>query len=149
MKPYFAFGSNLWRQQMQQRCPGHRLLGHGVLAGYRWIISSRGYANIVPDAAEVVQGLVYTLNAADEAVLDRYEGVAEQHYHKLMLPVRLPDQGLQACLVYVDTLRTDAGRPWPEYIVRINHGIRDAGLDAAYVTRCIRPFVPDQPIPVS
>ena len=42
MNPYFAYGSNMWRAQMRDRCPDHQLIGSGVLKGYRWIISARG-----------------------------------------------------------------------------------------------------------
>jgi hypothetical protein len=34
-KLYFAYGSNLWLEQMQIRCPYHRIIGMGSLGGYR------------------------------------------------------------------------------------------------------------------
>lgn len=96
---YFGYGSNLWKAQMLQRCPESMYLGIARLDGYRWIISERGYANVVEvssaglqmqngtagsagsdDAGrggeeEVVWGLVYSLSSSDEAKLDRNEGV--------------------------------------------------------------------------
>lgn len=47
MKPYFAYGSNLRDAQMAARCPDSRKIGLARLRGYRWIITTRGYANIV------------------------------------------------------------------------------------------------------
>ena len=47
---YFAYGSNMWQAQMRTRCPQSLLLGPATLHGYRWIINTRGYANIVADA---------------------------------------------------------------------------------------------------
>jgi hypothetical protein len=47
MKRYFAYGSNMWDQQMKERCPESHKLGTARLAGYRWIISARGYANVL------------------------------------------------------------------------------------------------------
>jgi gamma-glutamylcyclotransferase len=44
---YFGYGSNLWLQQMVHRCPTSHYLGVARLKGYRWTISSRGYANII------------------------------------------------------------------------------------------------------
>ena len=35
------------------------------------------------------------------------------------------------------------GSPQEGYVARINNGIRDAGLDAEYVSRYLRPFVPE------
>lgn len=94
---YFGYGSNLWRQQMQSRCPTSEYLGVARLNDYKWLINQRGYANVVeinssssstpseiekaagkqkpsPYANEV-WGLVYTLEPNDEARLDRNEGV--------------------------------------------------------------------------
>ncbi|KAF2664125.1 hypothetical protein BT63DRAFT_101528 [Microthyrium microscopicum] len=74
---YFAFGSNLAFQQMADRCPQSRFLGHARLLSFQFQINERGYANVVevtdPDTS--VYGLCYRLNSDDEAALDRYEGV--------------------------------------------------------------------------
>lgn len=43
---YFGYGSNLWKAQMQSRCPTSKYLGIARLNGYRWIINKRGYANV-------------------------------------------------------------------------------------------------------
>jgi len=45
-KLYFAYGSNLWLEQMSSRCPNHRVVCNAILKGYHWIISERGYANV-------------------------------------------------------------------------------------------------------
>lgn len=93
---YFAFGSNLWLEQMSLRCPGSTLAGIGRLRGYKWFINARGYANIAPsprdnhdddnDHANQVWGLIYRLTPTDEARLDRNEGVPHA-YEKHTLPV--------------------------------------------------------------
>ncbi|KAF2264015.1 hypothetical protein CC78DRAFT_252220 [Lojkania enalia] len=96
---YFGYGSNLWLEQMKMRCPTSTYLGVARLHGYRWIINTRGYANIVEilhkeieienenennissspapnnKYRNVVFGLVYALTDTDERVLDRNEGV--------------------------------------------------------------------------
>jgi gamma-glutamylcyclotransferase len=46
------------------------------------------------------------------------------------------------CLVYIDPV-TEEGNPKVEYISRINNGIRDAGFPEEYITRYLRPFVPE------
>ncbi|ACH38884.1 hypothetical protein Gbem_1870 [Citrifermentans bemidjiense Bem] len=74
MKPYFAYGSNLWLKQMRSRCPGCRTIGAGVLIGYRWIITTRGYASVVRSVADVVFGTVYALSEEDEGRLDHSRG---------------------------------------------------------------------------
>lgn len=94
---YFAYGSNLWRNQMQQRCPNARYLGLGRLRHWRWQINTLGYANIVEAPAapyspataawlgplfgtddlrednDRVYGMVWRLGPGDEEKLDGYE----------------------------------------------------------------------------
>jgi gamma-glutamylcyclotransferase (GGCT)/AIG2-like uncharacterized protein YtfP len=125
---------------MNDRCPGHRSLGNGVLRGYRWIISRSGYASVVVSPADEVHGVVYELSPADEAGLDRHEGVDRGCYRKDYLPVELGGMTME-CLVYVDPVQEE-GLPSEEYILRINQGIRDSGIPESYVDRYIRPFVP-------
>ena len=104
MNLYFAYGSNMWLKQMQARCPDHRLVGSGALKGYLWIISSRGYANIVKSSPDMVLGVVYEISDSDERNLDRYEGVATGSYRKELLSVEV-DDSLATCLVYVDPIQ--------------------------------------------
>jgi gamma-glutamylcyclotransferase len=98
---YFGYGSNLWLHQMHQRCPSAQYIGLARLSGYKWIISQRGYANVVQvsvtstdhitttttttntsdgkqdggEDEEAVYGMIYTLTPTDEAALDKNEGV--------------------------------------------------------------------------
>ena len=133
MKPYFAYGANLWRRQMEERCPEHKVLGAGVLTGYRWIVTTRGYGSVVRSGTDLVLGVVYAISEADEERLDRFEGVGKGGYRKAVLPVDT-EGGALACLVYVDP-REQEGEPCEEYVQRIRCGIRDAGLPSLYVER--------------
>ena len=142
MRFYFAYGSNMWAAQMQDRCPQGTLIGPGILPGYRWIISARGYATVVLAKQAEVQGVVYELTPQDERSLDRYEGVASGQYRKEEVNVIQAGNNL-ICLVYIDPV-TQEGRPRGEYITRINNGLRDADLPASYVEKYIRRFVPAQ-----
>ncbi|MGO9379973.1 MAG: DNA methyltransferase [Dissulfurispiraceae bacterium] len=145
-KLYFAYGSNLWLEQMKERCPNHRLIGDGVLRGYRWIISKRGYANIVKSAPDEVHGIVYEIKKSDEDTLDVKEGVNKGSYRKETLSVEVGGKN-QSCLVYVDLVMQE-GSPQKEYIERMNRGIRDAKLSPEYVKRYIRAFIPESSIGV-
>ncbi|KAM3502608.1 hypothetical protein MY10362_004735 [Beauveria mimosiformis] len=101
---YFAYGSNLSTAQMRARCPLSTAIGLGFLPRWRWIINSRGYANILPpssspcssssttttaadDDDDGVYGLLYLLPPRDEEILDRFEGVPHA-YEKLRCEVR-------------------------------------------------------------
>lgn len=113
MTRYFAHGSIFWNEQMRTRCPhGHRI-GPAALHGYRWIITTRGYASVVPSPGGAVEGVLFGLTESDEAAMDRFEAV-----------------------VYIDPI-TNEGEPNEEYVRRIN-----AGLSAGYVERQVRRFIP-------
>ncbi|TVY59014.1 hypothetical protein LCER1_G000302 [Lachnellula cervina] len=166
---YFAYGSNLSLTQMASRCPTSTYHALAALHGWKWIIGERGYANVVASPAsatatstfglrgrplapadededeeergeDYVVGMLYYLEAADEASLDRAEGVPDA-YVKQMLDVDVLGAGgketgerVQA-LVYVDVARTGMGVCKEEYVGRMNRGVRDAegkGMSASY-----------------
>ena len=151
---YFAYGSNLSTEQMHERCPHATPVGIGHLQGWRWIINTRGYANVVKctdDESQGVWGMLYLLPPRDEDTLDKFEGVPWA-YDKHVLEVRwalddlkkTPDGGEQMvrALVYVDEERRDSGKPRGEYVGRMERGIEDAvgwGLGEEYVERVMRP----------
>ena len=158
---YFAYGSNLWLQQMSLRCPFSTYIGVGRLDNFRWFINERGYANIAPmsnDSDSHVYGLIYTLTPSDEVALDRNEGVPDI-YEKALLPVTMwasEDSGkivnitqkgrVRNMLLYIDHHRKIESEPKDEYIYRMNAGLRDAltaGAPAAYIEDVIRRFIPE------
>ncbi|KAK0239918.1 Butirosin biosynthesis, BtrG-like protein [Armillaria nabsnona] len=149
---YFAYGSNLWRKQMNFCCPENNFLGVGLLKEWRWIINKCGYANVVPskEAGDNVYGFLYKINAKDEEVLDVYEGVPIS-YQKKIFPVTLlrtdgKDDKIIHCLVYVDTERVLNSIPKDEYIERMNKGITDAvkGVPKDYIDKYLRQYIPDE-----
>ena len=169
---YFAYGSNLWLEQMARRCPKSTYEGVARLTEHRWMINSRGYANIVsthvaPDThthADTIEnshtyGLVYSLNQSDEAALDGHEGVPEAYTKETMVmdfwPKRNGDESIDVTsrperaelLVYIDRRRTKDDRPKREYVTRMNHGIIDAerlGIPRGYIESVMRPVIPEQ-----
>lgn len=163
---YFGYGSNLWRHQMQQRCPTSEYLGIARLSGYHWIINERGYANVVETKdytnekhsyTHEVWGLVYSLQKQDEENLDRNEGVPIAYTkedlnidfwqaHNDQAP-KVKDKPKQIkMLVYINRNMVSADKPKQEYIYRMNMGIKDAikeGMPKEYVEQVMRKFIPD------
>ncbi|KZV65211.1 hypothetical protein PENSPDRAFT_655946 [Peniophora sp. CONT] len=159
---YFAYGSNLWLQQMSKRCPSSPYVGVARLPAYRWIINDRGYANVVASATqgEEVWGMAYELRDQDEETLDVNEGVPEC-YEKLVISVELwPSSSASErvdirsvqpewrdMLVYVDRGRIEPAQPRAEYIHRMNFGLSDAlacGVPASYIDDTVRKFIPTE-----
>jgi len=130
----------MWCEQMKKRCPSHRKIGTGVLRQYRWIISARGYANIVKSESDYVEGVIYKITESDERRLDRYEGVQSGVYIKEVIPIEIDGESRE-CLVYIDP-DNDEGKPKHEYIGRINKAISRSELSPEYVSRYLRKFIP-------
>ena len=80
MRLYFAYGSNLDRQQMQERCPGAKVVGPARLPGHRLEFAGHsarwggGVATVTPAAGPSVDGILYQLPPEDLAALDALEG---------------------------------------------------------------------------
>jgi gamma-glutamylcyclotransferase (GGCT)/AIG2-like uncharacterized protein YtfP len=137
---YFAYGSNLWLDQMARRCPGSVFAGIAELKHWKWFISTRGYANIMPSQGDVVHGMVYALAATNEESLDKYEGVPYA-YMKQKHAVEMGGETVEV-LVYVDVLRLQEGTIKGEYITRMNYGILDAlekGFPEWYIEKYLKP----------
>lgn len=69
---YFAYGSNLHREQMARRCPAARPFAPLRLPN--WRLEMRGVADVVPKRGGCVHGGIYEITPACEVALDRYEG---------------------------------------------------------------------------
>lgn len=163
---YFGYGSNLWLEQMHIRCPNSQYMGVARLDDYQWIINDRGYANVVQVSTgsgsgykNVVFGLVYSLTAADEARLDKNEGVpvaytkerlscdfwSSDGSHKKVDTYQPPEKSIDM-LVYIDRKRVTPDAPRKEYIYRMNRGIEDGvkmGVPEKYIREVMRKFIPE------
>ncbi len=141
---YFAYGSNLWIDQMIARTGA---IGHADhppriahLADHRLVFqhlepAGPAYANILCPGDGVL-GVVYRCSAAELERLDRYEGGYDRQ------PVTVIDQQgeVLAATTYVVISRPAAtfGRPGPEYLQRIVTGARQHGLPEEYIAQVIR-----------
>lgn len=103
---YFAFGSNLNPTQMAERCPGHKVVGMAELHDHKlaFPLTSPGWgggvAGVQVAHGTSVFGVVYDLDEAQVAALDRYEGfVGPGSQHNLYERER----------VWVDLVRADDG----------------------------------------
>jgi hypothetical protein len=150
---YFGYGSNMWLDQMNRRCPGNKFIGTAVLHDWCWIINQRGYANVIPSSGDYVYGFIFELSPNNEASLDIYEE-ATRIYDKRIHPVQPrtdPGDGETAtkntidALVYIDTVSTSPDVPKTEYIHRMNMALQDGlknGVPQSYINKYIRPFIP-------
>jgi len=110
MTLHFAYGSNMSRWLMRQRCPGARALGPARLDNWRFVITRDGYASLVRDPGVQVHGVLWLLSPRDLAALDAYE---ERAYLRRVVPVR-HGATRRPALVYLAPER-GGGRARPGY----------------------------------
>ncbi len=128
---YFAYGSNMDLAQMQQRCPGARVLGSAVLVGYRFGINARGYATVIPDPLQKVHGLVWMITPLHQMTLDHHESVPD-HYTRQTMPIQWPQGDQHDMLIYV-AVNASPGRPQPGYLEKIMAAAKHHRLPENYV----------------
>ncbi len=98
-KYYIAYGSNLSRQQMAQRCPGAKIVGGAVLKGWQLLFGY--YATVEPAEGKGTPVLVWEITSAQEQQLDEYED-----YPKLYRKAELA----------VECTPLDEGTPQPRWM---------------------------------
>jgi gamma-glutamylcyclotransferase (GGCT)/AIG2-like uncharacterized protein YtfP len=136
MTLYFAYGSNMNRQLMRRHCPRATAIGKGILAGYRFIITTDGYASIIPHSGGMVHGVLWRLTPRDFAALNAYESVDSGLYAMTTLTVRTGGRRL-AAMAYVARSRSE-GRPKTGYMEVILAAAREWELPAPYVRSLAR-----------
>jgi len=149
MPLYFAYGSNMLRRQMDERCPGAQFAAVGLLQGWRFLINARGVATMVQDPAACVWGVVWELSADHLRVLDGYEGVPDW-YQRETVSVHLPGRGEVKCVTYIDRSAGGdvPGAPRAGYLEKLQEGAARFRLPRAY-RESLASFAPDAPPPES
>jgi cation transport regulator ChaC len=137
---YFAYGSNLARDRMEERTGRIREERRARLDGYRIAFNKRdtdgtGKANIIPDQTGTVWGVVYRCSPQALADMDRHEGVSGGHYHRQQICVRVDSGDELEAVTYVagKAFIDDSLTPSPEYLQIILRGAREHGLPDDYI----------------
>jgi len=150
---YFAFGSNLSKEQMErrtgpiiERVPAH-VDGWALTFNKEASGGEVGFANIVRVTGQRVEGLLYRVDDEGMRRLDNAEGVTTKHYLRVEMPVTRDDTGqaVPAVVYLAHPLRVVEGlRPGQGYMERLLAGAE--WLSDAYVAalRAVE-TVPDPP----
>lgn len=141
---YFAYGSNLWPEQMHARL-GELFQENELPIGFRSrvatlphhrvnfsMLGSDGsyYANVVPAQGEVL-GVIYQLNPKALEILDLFEA----GYQRQLMRVYDATNTEFEAVVYVAKTEsfTESGKPDLEYLLRILRGGKYHGLPVDYL----------------
>ncbi len=136
----FAYGSNLCVERLHARTPSARVLAVGTLAGHslRWhkrCADGSGKCNAFATGAEsdLVWGVVYELTVADKLVLDRFEGLGEDYFEKVVR-VRTPQgEEIEAIAYVANPVKIDdTVHPFRWYKGFVTTGAAQHGLPDAY-----------------
>ena len=124
---YFAYGTNVNRKQMQERCPDSNPFFVATLPNYKLIFVSwtrqwhGGVASIKSFRGEKVLGAIYEVTEECLRRLDKYEA----GYNRLKITVFDEDGTAVEALTYIKSGQLEEAPPSKEYLAIIQQGYRD------------------------
>jgi len=142
MTIYIAYGSNLNKWQMGQRCPNANEVGHTFLNGYS-LAFRRGVATIIVDRSDKCPVGLWEVADKDFSSLDRAEGYRgnpgynsyNKHSMKIMLPSGKPGLGI---IYTINPVENNNIKPLKEgYIETVARGYEDFGFDKMYLKKIL------------
>ena len=146
-KYYIAYGSNLHVAQMQRRCPGAIAVGTAWLDG--WRLAFRGsktgaYLTIIPDGEHETPVGIWKITAADERMLDIYEGYPtfyEKQTIRLRMKLLHPTERFSCktvnAMVYLMPLTARPGTPSQLYVNTCAVGYKCFDLPERYLSEAV------------
>ena len=137
MAIYAAYGSNMDPEQMAHRCPHSPLHGTGWLEGWRLTFGGEdigwegALATVVEGSGHRVFVALYEITEADEAALDRWDGVTLGYYRKSKVRVSTVDGDVLAWLYVLNDY--EGGLPSARYLGILADAAEVAGAPEDYV----------------
>lgn len=139
---YFAYGSNMNRNQMAFRCPDAEVAGSVRLEGYRLAFRENGggvgVATVLPEPDSFVDGVLWRISERDERRLDHYEGFP---YLYGKTPVTVTGRNGQKLEVMAYSMNSPyketPAMPSKAYLKGILDGCRQNGIKIASILEAI------------
>ena len=136
LRYYLAYGSNLSIDQMEARCPGAKIEGLATVEDHRRVFrgsATGAHLTVEPCPGASVPCGVWSITPADEAALDRYEGVPSYDRKEMRrVEVRsgaVDREFIADALVYVMQDGRPLGLPTQEYLQTVGAGYMDFGFE--------------------
>jgi hypothetical protein len=145
---YFAYGSNMLSSRIRARAPSAKAVSIGVVNGFNLTFhkvskdgSGKCDMEVSKNANDSVYGVIFEIEVADEAELDRYEGPG---YTKKTVHVSTAT-GLKNASVYI-AIKTDPKLvPFHWYKDFVVAGAREHSLPAHYIQKILETNAQDDP----
>lgn len=137
---YFAYGSNMAVERLRARVPSASLMGTAALAGHALRFDKPGSmdgtakcdAAYTGNSGDRVLGALYSIAAAELALLDRFEGVGHG-YERRVVPVVCASNETVLAEIYIATHAGANLRPLDWYKEHVLRGARALQLPCAYI----------------
>lgn len=136
---YFAYGSNMDRSQMLQRCPGSIYRGLARLDDYQLVFNRKGtyhsgaVASVIRAPGQVVHGVVWEVIVDEILGLDRIEN--PDAYTRSAISVAHESGRVIEVFCYVAHPEESPPPPDPEYVRRLLLAAEAADLPREYIAR--------------
>jgi gamma-glutamylcyclotransferase (GGCT)/AIG2-like uncharacterized protein YtfP len=133
---YFAYASNLNRQQMAERAPDSKPKSIATLPNFKLTFTARAgrqvgaggvtahTASITPYRGEKVLGAVYEISERDLKRLDGYEDYPAVYDRRKVTVWTETNEPMEA-ITYIKIDQSQQIKPSPEYLAIIQKGYRD------------------------
>ena len=130
---YFAYGSNLHKEQMKRRCSGCKYLKKYILQDYRLTFRSElCVADIEHKKGFSVQGALFEITEKDESCLDKYED-----FPILYKKIFFKYEGREV-MTYSMEKKTPFKYPSTRYLNIIKQGYKDCNLDSKFLVEALK-----------
>ena len=147
MALYFAYGSNLDRNQMVERCRSAKDIGVALLPDYRIAFTrysskrNGGVADVVPEKNSSVWGGLYEISEDDLTNLNSCEGYdpkregSKNSYNQAEVFVYIGGDLKKTVktLIYVAVKQKEFIQPHTDYLAQIIRGAKSWGLTEGYI----------------
>ena len=136
---YFAYGSNISQERLQERVPSATVIGVFSLARYDLRFhkigkdgSAKGDAFFTGKESDLILGVLYSIDCSEKKWLDEAEGLGNGYEEKEVSLINEKGQATVGFLYYATNINS-ALRPFSWYVHHILKGAENAKLPKRYV----------------
>lgn len=137
---YFAYGSNMLPSRLLERCPSAKPIGVALAANVGLEFSKiskdgSGKATLAPLSGSTVPGVIFTIDTAERAALDKHEGLGLGYRRDDAFSVRALNSGeIVEASTYLATSRDPELIPFDWYLATVIAGALHHGIAEDHVS---------------
>lgn len=140
---YFSYGSNMSSRRLRQRVPSARFVTVATLHQHELRFHKMGTdgsgkcdAHQTDNGMHAVMGVVFDIDSAEKAALDKIEGVGCGYETKATKVIATSGAGIEAFTYYATAIDSEL-KPYAWYKQHVILGAQEHALPAGYIDECI------------